>query len=206
MPLATPRDLDLKSYQAWLEKEGYQTSTVEVSLRHIRTSVANPKKVPPHRVAHIQRYLRFVLATQKNPAGGQFTRLMKTKHGLSAATAIKKQGKRKAIKLDDKQLSELRAKLRRDKKSDTSQLLVAYMQSGRRITEFLNLTPAAVSKDETIDKISRDWIRSFKVGKLYQILCKTERCAYARMRRLLALEAADTKISLDTLYQSKTAA
>jgi hypothetical protein len=197
---------DLSRYKKWLIDQGYQPSTVEVSLRHIRAlsrvDWTHPRRIPEYRNAHIRRYLRYVELEKKHPLGKRFALAMRHA-GLVPTTAIAKQGSRAKTLLGSTDWTVLRGKLRRG--DDASKLLVAYMQSPYRISEFLRQHAHQISEEDIADKISRDWI--IEVGgrqPLYQILCETERCTYYRLRRRLQEVCAKLgyDVDFDTLYKS----
>lgn len=194
------KDPDLSDYLSWLKRQKYQDNTILVTLRNLRTAASEPARLPTHRIPHVRRYLRFVQETGSNPLGRRFLSAMKAKK-IGAASEIVKTGAR-GKQISKVQLSALRARLRRG--DNTSKLVVAYMHSPYRISDFLILRCSRLTDRDVADKISRDWLR--KEGGpnlLYQVLCDTERCAYARMRKRL-LEVCDSlgfKTDLDTLYK-----
>jgi hypothetical protein len=198
--------MNLKSYSGWLKTEGYQPSTAQVTLRHIRVVAAAfnaGESIPEHCEPHVRRYLRFVAKTRKNPAGRAFVKQM-LKDGFEPVADIQKHGARDRANLRPGDWDLLRAKLRRG--DDISRMLVAYMQSTYRIGEFLNLRAnEAVAID---DRIARSWIQARGSKKIYKILCATERCAYYRMRRRLQILCKTLRLDadLDTLYKSFKAA
>lgn len=199
------KKLDLSSYQRWLRTEGYQRSTAEVSLRHMRT-IATGAAVQSHQHPHIRRYLRFVEATGRNPLGREFLSKMKA-DGFEPSGPIAKAGKRSKPVLTRPQWSQLRSKLRRDG-DEIDRLLIAYMYSPYRIAEFLELWVRGLDADDVSDALSREWIAAAfdntRNKKLFMILCDTRRCAYSRMRRRLQRVTAKLGIEadLDTLYKS----
>lgn len=203
------RILDLTGYESWLKAEGYQRSTTEMTLRQLRLAIAEShagKRFSPRRVPHVRRYLAFVAETRKNPAGGELISCARSR-GLHAVVKGRQHGARTREVLSPKQWSELRSALRRTKEP-VALLIVAYMHAGRRISPFLRLHPRMARFENVIaDKLSRDWIKSVANGHahIYQILCTTERCAYARMRRRLQLFCEQTgfDVDLDTLYRSQ---
>jgi hypothetical protein len=192
----------LEAYEAWLNKEGYQPSTIAVSVRLIGMVFDNVDGHPDYCEAHIRRYLRFVEKTRKNPLGKRFTGIMRLR-GFEAAADIRKHGNRSKKLLHAGNWMQLRAKLRRG--DEISRLLVAYMQSPYRISDFLKLRANSVTSEDVRDKISRDWIRD-KGGRqpLYKLLCNTERCAYSRMRKRLqqTCKKMGLDADFDTLYKS----
>lgn len=201
------RVVDLEPYEVWLKSEGYQDSTILVTLRHIR-GVYNTFKDYPERgksrdkAPHVRRYLRFVAKTRKNPLGRKFTETM-LGLGLEPSTAIEKQGKRDGRCLTPAQWKALRQQLQAG--DDIAKLLVAYMESPYRIGDFLNLRAYEVTSDDVSHKPSLEWIR--KTGgrrPLYRLLCSTQRCAYYRMRsRLQRLsEKLKFETNLDNLYKT----
>lgn len=195
--------MKLDEYERWLRKEGYQPTTIEVTLRHIRAARSDSARLPRHRVPHVRRYLRFVAKTRKNPLGRSFAKRMLDDYGLTPAGEIEKQGSRDRETLTQKQWDALKQKLRGGDR--ISRLLVAYMESPYRIGDFLNLKASGVTPDDVSDKVSRDWVRRFGgKKKLYQMLCTTERCAYYRLRRRLQKinQKLKTDPDLDTLYKS----
>jgi len=196
------RKTDLGAYEDWLYAEGYQESTILVTLRHIKAVSVEPRQSPGHRAPHVRRYLRFVAKTRKNPLGRRFTEQMLA-HGMEPASDIEKQGSRDKGCLTPRQWKALRARLRG---GDTiSKLLVAYMESPYRIGDFLNLRANMVTRDDVGDKISRDWIKRFGgKKKLYKLLCPTQRCAYYRLRKRLQTISAKMKVEtdLDSLYKT----
>lgn len=195
--------MKLDDYEKWLKREGYQPTTIEVTLRHIRAAHADTSSLPAYRIPHVRRYLRFVARTRKNPLGSRFTRKMLDEYGLAPATEIEKQGSRDRETLTQKQWDALKKKLQGGDR--ISRLLVAYMESPYRIGDFLNLRAHAVTVDDVSDRSSRDWLRRFGgKKKLYRMLCTTERCAYYRLRRRLQSvnRALKADPDLDTLYKS----
>lgn len=178
---------DLSSYRLWLIGRGYQPSTVQASLRHMRALARRdwsiPKPIPSHLKPQVRRYLRYVKDSGRDPMGARFSQAVAAQ-GLEAASDIRFQGPREKTLLGSRQWTTLRAKLRR---GDTaSKLLVAYMMSPYRVGEFLNLRADQITEDDVADKISRDWIR--KEGgrrRVFKLVCPTERCTYYRMRRRL---------------------
>lgn len=196
------RQTGLADYEAWLKKEGYQNSTTEVSMRHIRAAALTPESIPGHRVAHVRRYLRYVADTRKNPLGRKFAEQM-LKHGFTPARRTEKQGSRSKACLSSKQWKALRSRLRTG--DARSKLLVAYMESPHRVGDFLNLRANEITADDVSDKLSREWIKSAGgKKKLYRLLCSTQRCAYYRLRSRLqhVSEAMKLSTDLDTLYKS----
>lgn len=195
-----PRDLE--AYEAWLHDEGYQPSTIAVSVRLIGMVFNNLDDHPEYCEAHIRRYLRFVEKTRKNPLGKKFAGIMRLR-GFEAAADIRKHGNRRKRLLHAGNWVQLRSKLRRG--DDISKLLVAYMQSPYRISEFLKLRANEITENDVRDKISRDWIRD-KGGRrpLHRLLCSTERCAYSRMRKRLQVVCGKMglDVDFDTLYKS----
>lgn len=199
-----PKKLDLDGYKRWLVRQGYQPSTVQVSMRHLRALVAweIPKKLPKYRHAHIRRYLRYVDETKDNPMGSKFLQGMKSL-GLTPAMDISKQGPRGKTLLGSHDWTALRSRLRRG--DEASRLLVAYMLSPYRIGEFLNLNAHKVDETDIADKISRDWIRqNGGRKKLYRLVCETERCTYYRMRRRLQdiCDKLEVEADFDSLYKT----
>ena len=102
---------DLSGYENWLVSEGYQPSTIEVTLRHIKVAAANQVRAVDH-VPHVRRYLRFVTKTRRNPLGKPFATNMK-RRGFKPASEIRKQGSRDRELLTVRQWKALRARLRR---------------------------------------------------------------------------------------------
>jgi hypothetical protein len=193
----------LKPYEQWLHEEGYQPSTVEVTLRHLNTVYARPTRdVETYRIPHVRRYLRFVALTHKNPLGAVFIARMK-KQGIEASNKIHKQGKRTKKNLTKTQWDRLRAELREG--DITSKLLLAYMLSPYRISDFLDMEVKLVDEQDIQDAVSRKWLRrSPPKKKLYQLLCPTKRCAYSRLRKKLQALCEELRMQtdLDTLYKT----
>ncbi|MEE8615525.1 MAG: hypothetical protein V3T11_09985 [Roseateles sp.] len=208
----------LRKYEEWLRAEGYQPSTVEVTLRHLYTVNeqcgqtlfnACPMPVAPYRIPHVRRYLRYVALTRRNPLGRIFVAEMK-RQGIEASSEIRKQGQRTKQNLTKSQWSELRKLLRAG--DNTSKLLLAYMLSPYRISEFLDMEVRLVSEEDITDHVSRKWLhatnlaapKSKRTRKLYELLCPTKRCAYSRLRRTLREAGEKLKVpaDLDTLYKS----
>ena len=196
---------DLKLYREWLVKKGYQNSTIDATIRHLKTVWHKPEALS-YRGAHVRRYLLYVSATRRNPLGQKFTTYMTEKHGLEAVTETRKHGARTKVTLRNDQWGILRAVLRSG--DSINRLLIAYMESPFRISEFLDMELREVDEKTVCDKRSRDWLLSIFINtrhkKVYQVLCPTKRCAYSRMRRrLMALSAELTfEVDLDTLYKT----
>jgi hypothetical protein len=199
-----PKKLDLSGYKRWLVRQGYQPSTVQVSMRHLRALAAwdISKTVPQYRLPHIRRYLRYVDDTKDNPMGPKFIQGMKSL-GLTAVMNISKQGPRGKTLLGGYEWTTLRSRLRRG--DEASKLLVAYMLSPYRIGEFLNLRAHKVTEEDIADKISRDWIKT-RGGRqrLFRLVCETERCTYYRMRRRLQdmCDKLEIEADFDSLYKT----
>ena len=192
------KDPDLRDYAAWLYRERYQDSTVVVTLRNLKLVFEAGRITSDNAIPHVRRYLRFVKETRKNPLGGAFVSQMR-KLGIEPSAEIEKHGQRSKKLLDLASWSKLKDKLRRGEETDL--LIVAFMNSGMRISAFLQLRADEITEEIT-DKISRTWIQ--KAGgsrQLYRLLCDTERCAYARMLRRLQ-EVYGSKVDLDTLYKT----
>jgi hypothetical protein len=200
---------DLHGYELWLRKEGYQPSTIEATLRNLRSAEDGP--VRPHHHAHIRRYLRFVAETRRQPLGSKFTKWLRLK-AFDASIKRRRHGARVKSALTRQEWTILKKRLRQHK-DPVSRLLLAYMLCPYRVGEFLRLDVVAVGEDDIQDKISRDWLGSMtaelrKKGlrhkRVYDTLCTTERCAYARLRRKLQIvcEGLGYEADLDTLYKS----
>jgi hypothetical protein len=197
--------IDFSTYEAWLKKERYQASTRALSVRNLMTIANHPnKKIAPYLIPQAQRYIRFVTETKKNPMGVAFLARLK-KQGIEASEAIKKAGKRSKTTLTPAKLAKIKAKLRGG--SEVDRLILAYAFSGMRVAAFLHM-PCS-NMQEHPDKISRDWVaKAVDVSwndPMYKLLCKTERCAYSRMRTRMREVAEQLKIDvdLDTLYLSR---
>jgi hypothetical protein len=189
----------LQPYADWLKNEGYQESTINATLRHLRLCHGRECCEP-----HTRRYLRYVSETRKNPLGREFLDLA-MKAGYEASADRRRSGGRVKDALSEANWARLKAKLRRG--DEISWMLVAYMQSAYRIGQFLKLSASKVDETDIDDKISLDWVRTASDGEklpLYKILCKTERCAYYRMRRRLleTCEKLGIAADFDTLYKS----
>lgn len=200
--------VNLDAYEAWLKKEGYQESTIKATLRHTRVLADNPTADPGYRMPIAKRYLRFVVATRREPLGKAFTKRLKAR-GIEPANKHPRQGARVKDVLSRQRFVQLRAKLRELGRGGdvTALLLVAYMQSPLRVGEFLRLRRSDVDEASVADAKSRAWLERQDLkprARLFEILCKTERCTYVRMRRKLAEVAAEQRIAvdLDTLYKS----
>lgn len=196
---------NLNRYRAWLVDKGYKTSTIDATLRHLRVVVDNPEDVG-YRATHVKRYLLYVSLTKRNPLGQRFTEHMTTGHGLEAVADTTKGGGNIKALLDNGQWYQLRQTLRRGDNLD--KLLLAYMESPYRISEFLELSVKAVDKDTIQHAWSRNWIAKTFINprdkQLYQILCPSAQCAYSRMRRRLSVVADKLGFSADlnTLYKT----
>ena len=197
--------IDLSTYEAWLKKERYQASTRALSIRNLMTITNHPnKRIASYLIPQAQRYVRFVAQTKKNPMGAKFLARLK-KQKIEASESIKKAGKRSKPVLTAAKLSKLQAKLRSGDEVD--RLILAYAFSGMRVAAFLHM-PCS-NMQEHPDKISRDWVaKAVDVSwndPMYKLLCKTERCAYSRMRTRMREVAEQLKmdVDLDTLYLSR---
>ena len=200
-----------EKYGRWLVKEGYQPTTINVTLRHMETLLKRIKDKPgkQHKqyASDVKRYLRYVELTR---AGASVPRALvsyKNKYGLVAVRQNNKDGRRVKEPLSPQAWAALKAHLR--KGDDTAKLLVAYMHSPLRVSAFLCLFVEAVDEETVADKISRDWIagngsRSRQKVTLFSLLCPTQRCTYARMRTLLQKECAALKIAADLETLNKT--
>lgn len=196
---------DLSQYSAWLVDQGYQTSTIGATLRHLKVVADNPDEVG-YRAPHVRRYLLYVVTTKRNPLGRKFTDRMMVGHGLEAVTETRKTGGTIKQLLNGGQWYELHQTLRQG--GDLDKLIVAYMESPYKISEFLDLRIKNVDEDTVQHKWSRKWMHQVFVNprgkQVYQILCQTRRCAYSRMRRRLTAvsKGLGFKADLDTLYKT----
>lgn len=196
---------DLSRYSVWLMDQGYQASTIDGTLRHLRAVADNPEDVG-YRVAHVRRYLLYVSTTKLNPLGKKFTEHMTTGHGLAAIIETRKVGGNTKDLLNKGQWYQLHQVLSRG--DDLDKLIIAYMESPFRISEFLDMNIRDVNAVTVRHAWSRKWIAKAFVKprgeQMYQILCQTRRCAYSRMRRRLAAvsKKLEFKVDLDTLYKT----
>jgi len=197
-------------YHRWLTKEGYQPSTIAVTIRHMETLLkflkAKPNKQHKQYASDVGRYLRYI-EVSRNVSMPRALASYKTKYGLVAVRQNNKDGRRVKEPLSPQAWAALKAHLR--KGDDTAKLLVAYMHSPLRVSAFLCLFVEAVDEETVADKISRDWIagngsRSRQKVTLFSLLCPTQRCTYARMRTLLQKECAALKIAADLETLNKT--
>lgn len=199
----------LDGYGPWLEAEGYQRSTIALSLRYVRGLLSEPVRCQKkHYAPHVRRYLRY-LETRGAGLAAVDIEALKTfeKHGFSASAVVQKTGQRTKTPLSDADFSRLRAFLRRGK-GPLDRLLVAYLQQSHlKIGRFLQVSPAYIvnAPEDFPDKISRDWLAEFNYTEhafkpVFNILCRTHRCAYYRMRVRL-LEAAKA-LNLDVDFHS----
>jgi hypothetical protein len=202
------RNVTLEAYENWLREEGYQPSTVESTLRNLKAAAGaayvHPQSYDSRHGSHVRRYLRFVLNTRKNPLGGEAVKYFRAL-GLAPSASILKTGARAKAQPPQEALAKIKSRLRRGGPSEL--LLVAYMRSGLRISEFLRLRLKGVNELTIPDKISRDWLLTFKSRgniPIYKVVCPTERCTYYRLRILLRREAArlGVAIDFDTLYKN----
>ncbi len=209
-PWALP---NLAPYVAWLKTEGYQPSTINATLHEV-FSACSALILWDSDIPHIRRYLRFVEQTKKNPLGPKFLEHC-AQHNLTPSKRGSPSGRRVRKPISSAQWAELRTALRQDG-DDTSKMLVAYMFCDLRIMKFLGqqLGSATDSIAPVItDKRSRDWLLSytehaFTTRRVYELLGKTPRAAYARMRRKLQDFSVMCRINvdLDTLYRSRPSA
>ena len=203
----------LDGYRVWLTDKGYQSSTIDATLRHLKVVAKDPEALK-YRGPHVRRYLLFVEDTKNNPLGKKFTDYM-IAMGLSAAADTRKGGAHTKELLSAAQWGKLDRKLRNGKNLDC--LLWAYMHSGLRISQFLGQTLPQLERalgDESPP--AAFWLRSAmrsafinpRGKKVFQILCPSSRCAYSRMRRRLAALANDLNIEADlnTIHKTKQAA
>ncbi len=200
---------DLSGYAAWLTSERYQPTTIEATLRHLKNVAEKPDSVANHQTAHVRRYLRYVSKTQRHPFGRGFTKNLRDQ-GFEAAGDVRKPGSRSKKLLTGRQWAALRSRLRIRGGDDTDKMLVAYMESPYRITEFLQLHTSKITEEDVTDKRAREWLTgrtSVGNGKpvaVYEVLCATERCTYYRLRKRLrdVCDKMDLSADLDTLYKS----
>lgn len=201
----------LKPYKKWLKQSGYQPSTIEVTLRHLKAAVLTGNWDERHE-PHLRRYLLFVKKTRRHPLGKKFTDALRTA-GFEPAGVIRKQGNRTKDLLSLKSWRNLRSRLRDNKRSPSyeSKLLVAYMESPYRISDFLKMRISEITEDDVSDKRAREWLAAIRYKRrggrhmpVYKVLCDTERCAYYRLRKVLGDVCDDMGLEadLDTLYKS----
>jgi hypothetical protein len=199
---------DLSGYAAWLTSERYQPTTIEATLRHLKNVAEKPDSVANHQTAHVRRYLRYVSKTQRHPFGRGFTKNLRDQ-GFEAAGDVRKPGSRSKKLLTGRQWAALRSRLRIRGGDNTDKMLVAYMESPYRITEFLNLRVGAINAEDVTDKRAREWLKSAgsTIGNpipVYAVLCATERCTYYRLRKRLrdVCDKMELSADLDTLYKT----
>jgi hypothetical protein len=198
--------MDLSGYQDWLTEQGYQPSTIEATLRHLKNAVGTGEW--ESRRAHLRRYLLFVKKTRRNPLGKDFAHKLK-QAGYEPASEIAKQGKTAKQVLTTRQWRALRARLREKSANYEAKLLAAYMESPYRIGDFLNLRIIDMGEGDT-DKPALKWLEGVRAQSrkkkmfVYEVLCDTERCAYYRLRKKLRKVTEDMglDVDLDTLYKS----
>jgi hypothetical protein len=218
-------NLNLKPYVKWLKKRGYQDSTIVVTIRNLILAYTDcaplgkkgwaPATIDvtaePYK-SHLGRYLKFVQETRRQPLGSRFTLLLKRK-GLKPIRDTNLQGPRRKTLLTLKSWENLRRRLRKyDGASDsnTGRLLLAYMSSPHRVTDFLRLRADKLDSGDVGDSASRGWLAGFGNVPLHEVLCSTERCAYYRLRTCLQNVSQDSGVvvDLDTVrksYQALTA-
>lgn len=210
---------DLSGYEAWLTGEGYQPSTIKATLRHLKNVAETPNKVAEHQGAHVRRYLRYVSKTQRHPFGRVFAQTLH-KQGYEAASDVRKPGSRSKGLLTGRQWTALRSRLRIRGGDDTDKLLVAYMESPYRISEFLQLQVGKLTEEDVTDKRALAWLKSAgrssassngkaraagkRSQRVFKVLCETERCTYYRLRKRLrdVCDKMNLSADLDTLYKS----
>lgn len=196
-----------EKYGRWLVKEDYQPTTINVTLRHMETLLKRIKDKPgkQHKqyASDVKRYLRYVELTR---AGASVPRALvsyKNKYGLVAVRATNKDGQRVKKTLSSQEWAKLKAHLR--KGDTTAKLLLAYMHTPLRVSAFLDLLVSAVAEETVADKISRDWLDTHGPKmRLFEVLCPTQRCTYARLRKLLqkTCDALDLNADLETLNKT----
>ncbi len=197
------KQIDFSAYETWLKKEKYQKSTVVLSVRTLKAVVASSKKVPPYLIPTVQRYLRFVADTRKNPIGPAFCARMK-KQGIEASAKIKKVGKRQKPVMTGKALESFRAQLH--KGDDIDKLIAAYLSSGMRAADFLVSSCGAFTSDDTA---ANTWIRSKTsvawTAPMFKLVADSQSIAYSRMRTRMRDHGKRMKmrLDLDTLYLSR---
>lgn len=200
----------LEGYRAWLVDKGYQPSTIDATLRHLKVVAKDPAALM-YRGPHIRRYLLFVEDTQCNPLGRKFTKHMLAL-GLKAAADTRKGGAHTKDLLTRPEWSKLNNRLRKGGR-DLDLLICAYMHSMLRVSEFLGQSLPDIQRSLTNDSASATfWLRNAmrdqfinpRGKRVYQLLCPSSRCAYSRMRRRLAAIATDLNIEVDlnTVYKT----
>lgn len=196
---------DLSTYKRWLAKEGYQPTTIELTLQHLGVLAITRYPGMPRRVPHARRYLRFVESTGKNPMGDAFVQHLRDA-GITAAVDRVRSGKRTRKALTPEQWSKLRTALRKDG-SHAAKLVIAYVYSSRRISAFLQLNTRFAADASFIDDApSRRWIADHAVGTvpLYKFLAMTEHGAHIRMLRKLHTCASKVGLDVDLDSLSRT--
>jgi hypothetical protein len=212
--------VDLKLYIKWLEKRGYQDSTIVVTIRNLILAYSDCAplgkkgwepatidiRIDPYR-SHLCRYLKFVQETRRQPLGAPFTALLKD-NKLKPIRDTHLHGRRSKSILTLKSWENLRRRIqRRDSvngDSNTDRLLLAYTSSPHRVTDFLRLRADKLGAADVGDKAARGWLAGFGNVPLHEVLCVTERCAYYRLRTRLqdVCEEMGVTVDLDTVRKS----
>ena len=192
--------MNLDGYREWLVSEGYQPSTVDTTVRKLtRLFHFEAERTNGHARPHLQRYLRYVKDTKRNPLGQDFQAAL-LKEGFKASSKRSKPGARNKKLLTASQLTALHARLRT--RGHTGRVAALYVQSKLQVGEFLVLDLAG-ARDRFDGFVDGTWVTKAFVGYratlLWQLIAESKRAAYKKLLDLVRAEDTD----LDTIYRSK---
>lgn len=190
--------MNLDSYKDWLVSEGYQPSTVDTTVRKLtRLYHFAAERSNGHARPHLQRYLRYVKDSKRNPLGQEFYAAL-LKEGFRASSKRSKPGARNKKLLTASQLTELRSKLRT--RGTLGRIAALYVRSKLKVSVFLVLRHAEALLLDTVDSVwLNDLFHKERATRLWETFAVSQRAAYMKLLDLVRAEGTD----LDTIYRSK---
>ena len=200
-------------FEEWLHKQGYQKSTVLLTLRHLQSALSlwkeGDREALPngHLVIPMRRYLGFVSSTKKHTLPRGFGKAIAREHDPMVA---KPNGSRRKLNLTQGQWRRLFDKLD-ESKLDDDLMLKFYMLQPYRLGDFLSMDMV-----ELVDTIgARSVPLRLRRGKLASTtvadrMCpestKPATCAKSRLRRRLSVWVEEMGWSCDLNSLQKVSA
>lgn len=190
-----------KAFARWMQKQGYVDSTVQLTLRQLRSSMSYYNDTKQLAGGYLESAQRRFLAFYKEtgtyePCSRAFVRkLSRQLQPLVAAP----NGPRKKPELNEGQWRTLGQALRRSEMPE-DRMLYLFMLQSYGLKDFLTLPLSEILTE--VDVRIVPWTRQVPVNKdLSSVLCKVSSkpftCAQSRLRRRLQFWAADLDYDMD---------
>jgi hypothetical protein len=184
-------------FEKWLRKQGYQDSTVKLTLRHLQSAFSlwkeDDRKALPngHLVIPMRRYLGFVSSTRKHTFPRGFGKAIGLRYDPMVA---KPNGSRKKPDLTMGQWRRLFDKLDASKLEDDL-MLKLYMLQPYRLGDFLSMDMVELADTVGARNVPLRLRRGKNSTTVADLMCpestKPATCAKSRLRRRLCAWAED---------------